>query len=95
MQFSPELRDDVASGDITVSIRLWSRPKVKVGGRYDVGPVRIEVDAIDLIQFSSVTRADVRRSGEPDRESPRDRAAHSGPIDDDTLVYRIEFHVVP
>jgi hypothetical protein len=24
----------------------------------------------------------------------RDRAAHAGPISDDTLVYRIEFHVV-
>jgi hypothetical protein len=41
-----------------------------------------------------VTRSDVRRSGETDRESLRRRAAHAGPIDDDTLVYRIEFHVV-
>lgn len=95
MQFSPDLRDDVASGEITVSIRLWSRPKVKVGGRYDIGPVRIEIDAMDLVPFSKVTRADVHRSGERDRESLRQRAAHSGPIDDDTLVYRIEFHVVP
>jgi hypothetical protein len=95
MQFSPELREDVAAGDITVSIRLWSRPKVKVGGRYAIGPVRIEVDSIELVPFSSVTRADVRRSGERDRESLRQRAAHAGPIDDDTLVYRIEFHVVP
>ena len=95
MQFSPDLRDDVASGDITVSVRLWSRPKVKVGGLYDVGPVRIEVDSIELVPFSSVTGVDVRRSGERDREALRRRAAHSGPIDDDTLVYRIEFHVVP
>jgi hypothetical protein len=95
MQFSPDLRDDVASGDITVSIRLWSRPKVKVGGRYPVGPVRIEVDSIELVPFSAVTRADVRRSGEQDRVSLRRRAAHAGPIDDDTLVYRVEFHVVP
>ena len=95
MEFSKELRDDVLSGEITVSIRLWSRPKVKAGGRYDLGPVRIEVDSIELVPFSSVTRADVRRSGEPDRESLRRRAAHAGPIDDDTLVYRIEFHVVP
>ena len=94
MQFSEELRDDVASGDITVSFRLWRRPKVKVGGRYPVGPVRIEVDSIELVPFSSVTRADVRRSGERDRESLRRRAAHAGPIDDDTLLYRIEFHVV-
>jgi hypothetical protein len=95
VQFSPDLRDDVASGDITVSFRLWSRPKVKTGGRYTVGPVRIEVDSIDLVPFSSVTRGDVRRSGERDRESLRERAAHAGPIDDDTLVYRVEFHVVP
>ena len=95
MQFSRDLRDDVASGDITVSFRLWSRPKVKTGGRYTVGPVRIEVDSIDLVPFSSVTRGDVRRSGERDRESLRERAAHAGPIDDDTLVYRVEFHVVP
>jgi hypothetical protein len=95
VQFSPDLRDDVAAGDITVSIRLWSRPKVKVGGRYGTGPLRIEVDAIELMPFSSVTRADVRRSGERNRESLRARAAHAGPIDDDTLVYRVEFHVVP
>ena len=94
MQFSPQLRDDVASGDITVSFRLWRRPKVKVGGRYPVGPVVIEVDSIELVPFSSVTRADVRRSGEQDREELRRRAAHAGTIDDDTLLYRIEFHVV-
>ena len=94
MQFSPELRDDIAAGDISVTFRLWRRPKVKVGGRYAVGPVDIAVDSVELVPFSSVTRADVRRSGEPDRESLRRRAAHAGPIDDDTLVYRIEFHVV-
>jgi NADH:ubiquinone oxidoreductase subunit 4 (subunit M) len=56
VQFSRDLRDDVASGDITVSFRLWNRPKVKTGGRYTVGPVRIEVDSIDLVPFSSVSR---------------------------------------
>ena len=94
MQFSPELRDDVASGDITVSFRLWRRPKVKVGGRYPVGPVVIEVDSIELLPFSSVTAADVRRCGEKNRETLRLRTAHAGPVNDDTLVYRIEFHVV-
>jgi hypothetical protein len=56
--------------------------------------------AVALVQavqppFSSVTRADVRRSGEKDREALRQRAAHAGLIDDDTLVYRIDFHIVP
>jgi hypothetical protein len=94
MQFSPDLRDSVASGRITVSYRLWSRPKVREGGRYAVDGAYIEVDSIELLPFSSITAADVRRSGEKNRETLRARAAHAGPIDDDTLVYRIEFHVV-
>ena len=94
MEFSKELREDVIAGDITVSFRLWRRPKVKAGGRYPVGPVRIEVDSVELIPFSAITAADVRRSGEPDRETLRRRAAHAGPIDDGTLLYRVEFHLV-
>ena len=94
MEFSKELREDVIAGDITVSFRLWRRPKVKAGGRYPVGPVHIEVDSIELIPFSAITAADVRRSGEPERETLRRRAAHAGPIDDGTLLYRVEFHVV-
>jgi hypothetical protein len=92
--FSPDLRAGVASGEINVSIRLWSRPKVKAGGRYASADVVIEVESVELLPFSAVTTADIHRSGERDRDSLRDRAAHAGPIDDDTLVYRIEFHVV-
>jgi hypothetical protein len=94
VNFSPELRDDVAGGDITVSFRLWKRPHAKVGGRYRVGRAEIEVDRIDLVRFSAIPDADVRRAGERDRQELRDRAAHAGPIADDTLLYRIAFHVV-
>jgi hypothetical protein len=62
------------------------------GGRYRVGLGEIEVDAIELVPFSATTEAEVRRAGEPDRETLRHRAAHAGPIDEDSLVYRIEFH---
>ncbi len=81
------------SGDITVSFRLWRRPKVKEGGRYPVGPALIEVDSVELVPFASITEADIRRSGEEDRESLRQRAAHTGPIADETLLYRVEFHL--
>ena len=94
MEFSKELRDDVIAGDITVSFRLWRRPKVKTGGRYPVGPAHIEVDSVELMPFSAITEADVRQAGEPDRATLRRRAAHAGPIDDDTVLYRVEFHVV-
>lgn len=94
VEFSRELRNDVLAGDITLSIRLWKRLQVKLGGRYRVGPGEIEVDAIELVPFAAITEADVRRAGEPDRETLRRRAAHTGPIDEDTLVYLIEFHAV-
>lgn len=94
VEFSRELRDDVAAGDITLSFRLWRRPKVRVGGCYPVGPAVIEVESIELVPFSSVTDADLRRTGEKDLESLRRRTAHAGPVRDDTLVYRIEFRVV-
>lgn len=92
--FSRDLRAALARGEITVSIRLWSRPRVKVGGRYATSGVVIEIDSVELLPFCAVTDDDVRASGESDRDALRDRAAHSGPINDRTLVYRIEFHVV-
>jgi hypothetical protein len=94
VQFSPDLRARAADGSITLSYRLWSRPQVKVGGVYTSGAVRIEIDDIELVPFSSVTDGDLARTGDPDRETLRARAAHAGPVYDDTLVYRIEFHVV-
>ena len=94
MEFSRALRSGVLSGDIRVSIRLWKSQRVRPGRRYQVGTGQIEIDSVELIPFAAVTRADVRRSGESDLESLRARAAHAGPIDDDTLVYRVAFHVV-
>lgn len=94
MHFSPELRARVADGTITLTYRLWSRPKVKLGGIYRSHGVTIEIDEIELLPFSTVTGEDLIRTGEPDLESLRRRTAHAGPVDDDTFVYRIEFHVV-
>ena len=94
MEFSRELRSDVLAGDITLSVRLWKRPRVTQAGRYAVGLGEIEVDCIELVPFAAITEHDVRRAGEPDRETLRQRAAHAGPIEEDTLVYRIEFHAV-
>jgi hypothetical protein len=57
-------------------------------------PAQIEVDSVELMPFAAITPPDVRRSGERDRESLRKRAAHAGPIADDTLLYRVEFHLL-
>jgi hypothetical protein len=93
VDFSRDLREAVIDGDITVSFRLWRRPRVRQGGRYWVGPVQIEIDSVELMPFAAITPDDIRRSGERDRESLRRRAAHAGPVADDTLLYRVEFHL--
>jgi hypothetical protein len=94
MQFSAEIRDRVADGTITVSYRLWSRPQVKVGGVYKSGPVMIEIDDMEVLPFSSITDEDLALTGETDLEALRRRAAHAGPVHDDTFLHRVEFHVV-
>jgi hypothetical protein len=66
---------------------------VKVGGVYRSGDVWVEVDDIELLPFSSITDEDLVRTGEPDLETLRRRAAHSGPIHDETVLHRVEFHV--
>jgi hypothetical protein len=94
VEFSRELRADVLSGDITVSFRLWRRRQVAPGRRYAVGPGWIEIDSVEMMPFSAIEEEDIRRAGEADLEALRRRAAHAGPIHDDTLLYRVEFHAV-
>ena len=94
MMFGKRSHDAVANGELTITFRLWTRPKVKVGGRYMEGPVMIEVDSMELVPFGSISLGDARRSGSDDIESLRVITAHAGLVHDDTLVYRIDFHIV-
>ena len=44
MTFTKRLRDGVRRGEITCSVRIWTRPHVRVGGRYRMEEGEIEVD---------------------------------------------------
>jgi hypothetical protein len=63
MQFTKKLRDGVRSGRITCSVRIWSGPKVKVGGRYRMEDGVIEVTSIREISMEDVTPELARTSG--------------------------------
>ena len=63
MVFSKRLRDRVMLGEITCSVRIWQSPRVKVNGRYPLGPGAIHVSSVREIAFDDITPELARRSG--------------------------------
>jgi hypothetical protein len=63
MMFARRLREPVMRGEVTVSVRIWQSPRVKVGGRYRLGPGFIEVTSIREIGLGDITPELARRSG--------------------------------
>jgi hypothetical protein len=55
MTFTKRLREGVRRGEITCSVRFWTRPHVKVGARYPMGEGAIEIDSIETIGFPDIT----------------------------------------
>ena len=63
MVFTKRLREPVMRGEITCSVRIWQSPRVKVGGRYPLGPGAIHVTALREIGLQDITPDLARRSG--------------------------------
>ena len=91
MLFTKRLRERIRRGRIRCSIRIWTRPHVKVGGRYRMDEGHIVVDSIAPITVTDVTDDLARESG---FESVDDllRIARHGSGDQ---VYLIRFHYLP
>ena len=63
MLFAKQLRERIRQGEITCSVRIWLRPRVKVGGRYRMERGFVEVTSIRPITREDVTPELARRSG--------------------------------
>jgi len=63
MVFTKRLRDGVRRGEITCSVRIWTRPHVTVGKRYRMEEGEIEVDSIKPIGLPDITPELARESG--------------------------------
>jgi hypothetical protein len=61
--FTKRLREGVRRGEITCSIRIWTRPHVTVGKRYAMEEGFIEVDEILPITYDDISPALARASG--------------------------------
>ena len=91
MLFTKRLRDGVRRGTITSSVRIWQRPKVKVGGRYRMDEGQIEIDSIEPISLQAITHQMAVESGFHGVIDLLKVAKH-GPGDN---VYLIRFHYIP
>src|SRR3984957_10248965 len=63
MVFTKRLREGVRQGKITCSVRIWTRPHVKVGARYKMEEGEIEIDSIEPIGFPDITPQLAREAG--------------------------------
>jgi len=87
MVFAKRLRDRVMLGEITCSVRIWQSPRVKIGGRYPLGPGAIHVSSVREIAFDDITPELAQRSGFEDVADLLNVAKH-GPGEN---VYLVEF----
>jgi len=63
MTFLRRLREGVRRGEITCTIRFWTRPHVTIGARYRVEEGAIVIDSVETIGFPDITPELARDSG--------------------------------
>jgi hypothetical protein len=90
--FTADAVPGLEDGSITVTFRKWKRPQAKVGGTFHRGDLWFQVDAVDVVPVSSITKADARRAGEADVAGVLRRL---GDPDTDGSVHRVAFHRIP
>jgi hypothetical protein len=91
MVFTKRLRERVRRGRIRCSVRVWTRPHVKPGGRYPMDEGHIVVDSIVPIRLRDITSALARESGFVDVKDLLSTAKHGR----GNKVYLIRFHYLP
>jgi hypothetical protein len=89
MLFSADTWPGLAAGTVTRTYRTWSKLQVRVGGRYRVGGMLLEVDAVRRVSVSRLTNADARAAGAADRAALVRRLNPAQPT-----VWRIDLHYV-
>lgn len=91
MVFTKRLREGVRRGRIRCTVRVWTRPHVKVGGRYPMEEGQILVDSITPIAVGDISHDLARESGFSGVEDLLETARHGRGKN----VYLIRFHYLP
>jgi hypothetical protein len=91
MVFTKSLREGVRRGRIRCSVRIWTKPHVKAGGRYPMEGGHIVVDSIERIRLKDITYDLARESGFSGVKALLGVAKHGSGRN----VYLVRFHYLP
>jgi len=91
MVFTKRLRTRIRLGIIKCTIRIWTHPHVKVGGRYRMDEGHIVVDSIVPITAAELTNDLARESGFESVDDLLQIAKHGS----GDKMYLIRFHYLP
>ena len=91
MVFAKRLREGVARGEITCTVRIWTSPHVIAGNRYKMGDGHIQIDSITPIGFPDITPQLARESGFTGVLDLLKIAQHGK----GSNIYLIRFHYLP
>ena len=88
MLFTKRLHEPIENGEVTCSVRIWKRPRVKLGNSYVLGNGRVIVDKLYQIELDDITPSLARKSGFSGVADLLKVAKHGTGEN----VYLIEFH---
>ena len=91
LTFTPRLREPIMRGEITCSIRIWRAPRLRLGGRYALGPGHVEVTRLCEIDLAEITETLARASGFEGVEDLMALARHGR----GERVFLVEFRYLP
>lgn len=91
MVFTRHLREGIRRGRIRCSVRVWTRPHVKVGNTYQMDDGHIVVDSIEQISLNDVTHDLAGESGFASVDDLLHIARHGKGEN----IYLIRFHYLP
>ncbi len=101
MLFTVDTLQRIASGEVTLAFRLWTRPAARPGGRQRTSIGELTIDAVEPVEAAAISLDEARAVGFADRDalfallaspSGRSRRPPEGCAEDRTL-YRVAFHI--
>lgn len=93
--FQKRFHAGLVDGSVRLTFRSWSKPLVKVGGRYRCHPLGVlEVDGVEVVEVGGITEADARLAGFERRAALLEymQGVRERPLRAKDKVFRVALH---